>query len=92
MSTADPGPCSHAADVRIGLHLPDRVFTVGQLGPDFVILDEPAESPPGVAEIAVAIDGHRRRWPVHLPDGVTPGKPETRIARYQPAGNGSTVG
>ena len=57
-----------------------HVFSIGQLGPDFLILDNPADQPPGDGEIAVSIDGRQRRWGVRLPDGVRAGKAETRIA------------
>ena len=36
MSTANQGRSGYSADVRIELHLAERVFAVGQLGPDFV--------------------------------------------------------
>jgi hypothetical protein len=56
-----------------------HVFSIGQLGPDFLILDDPADHPPSAAEIAFSIDGRERRWTVHLPDGIVAGRPETRI-------------
>jgi len=57
----------------------DSVFTIGQLGPDFLILRDPADQPPGEAEIVVSIDGRVRRWLVQLPDGLAAAKPECRI-------------
>ena len=54
--------------------------SIGQLGPDFIILDDPADHPASEAEIAMSIDGRPRCWTVHLPDGIAAGKPETRIA------------
>jgi hypothetical protein len=62
------------------LHVNGLVLAIGQLGPDFIILDDPADHPPARAEIALSVDGRVRRWAVHLPEGVTAGKPETRIA------------
>jgi hypothetical protein len=53
---------------------------IGQLGPDFLILDDPADHPPGRAEIIMSIDGRVRRWQIVLPDGISAGKPKTRIA------------
>ena len=70
----------YSADVRMNLSVNGRTFTIGQLGPDFIILDDPADYPPSEGQIAVSIDGRERRWSVQLPDGVTAGKPETRIA------------
>jgi hypothetical protein len=57
-----------------------QVFSVGQLGPDFLILDDPADHPPAEAEITLSVDGRQRRWTVRLPDGIAAGQLETRIA------------
>jgi hypothetical protein len=57
-----------------------HLFSIGQLGPDFLMLDDPVDHPPGQAEITMSIDGRTRRWSVYLPDGIAAGKPETRIA------------
>jgi hypothetical protein len=67
------------------------VLSIGQLGPDFLILDDPADHPPAEAEITVSIDGRVKRWRVRLPDGITAGKLETRIADCPSGANGSTV-
>jgi hypothetical protein len=66
------------------LHVNGHVLAIGQLGPDFIILDAPADHPAARAEIAVSIDGRMRRWPVQLPDGIAAGKPETRIGDCPP--------
>src|ERR1700733_4781656 len=71
---------AYSADVRMELRVNGHVFSIGQLGPDFLILDDPIDHPPAVAEVAMSIDGRERRWTVQLPDGVSVGKPETRIA------------
>ena len=65
---------------------------IGQLGPDFLILKNPTDHPPSEAEIYMSIDGRARSWFVDLPDGITAGKPETRIARRISAVNGQTAG
>jgi hypothetical protein len=91
MSAANHDNCGYSADVRMELHVNGHIFAIGQLGPDFLILDNPADHPPATAEIALAIDGRVKRWPVQLPDGLSAGKPETRII-HCPSGAGSTVG
>lgn len=68
----------------------ERTFVIGQLGPDFLILRDPADHPPAAGEIIFSIDGRIRRWPVYLPDGIAAGKAETRTADYQPV-NGSAA-
>ena len=63
------------------LRVNGRVFSIGQLGPDFAILDDPADCPPAEGEISLSVDGRERRWTVRLPDGIAAGKLETRITR-----------
>jgi hypothetical protein len=83
---------SYSAEVQMELRVNGRVFSVGQLGPDFVMLDDPVEHPPADGEMMVSIDGEVKRWPVWLPDGVVPGKDRTRMverpAEGSVAGNG----
>lgn len=74
-------PGSYSADVQMELHVNGRVFDVGQLGPDFLILRDPIDHPPAQGEMMVAIDGQVKRWPVLLPDGITPSQVRTRAAR-----------
>lgn len=62
------------------LYVNGHVLSIGQLGPDFIILDNPADHLPSTAEIVLSIDGRERRWTIALPDGVAADKPETRIA------------
>jgi hypothetical protein len=71
------------------LNVNGQVLAIGQLGPDFLILREAIDHPPTDASIFLSIDGHERRWTVHLPDGIQVGKPETRICGCV---NGSAVG
>jgi hypothetical protein len=69
-----------SAEVRMELSVNGHVLSVGQLGPDFLILDSPTSHPPSKAEVAVWIDGDESRWTVHLPDGISPKMERTRIA------------
>ena len=62
------------------LRVNGHVFVIGQLGPDFMILDDPVDLPPAEGEISLSIDGRESRWSVQLPDGVAVGRLETRIA------------
>jgi hypothetical protein len=63
------------------LRMNGDVFPVAQLGPDFLILDNPTDLPPGLGEIEVWIDGRHRRWTVEVPGGVRTGERETKISR-----------
>jgi hypothetical protein len=63
------------------LHLNGHVLPIAQLGPDFLILANSVDHPPAEGEIAVSIDGHARRWPVRLDDGISATARQTRISR-----------
>ena len=81
MSISNQNNGSYSADVQMELRVNGRVFDVGQLGPDFVILRDATDHPPAQGEMMVAIDGHVKRWLVQLPDGVAAGDVKTRITR-----------
>ena len=61
------------------LRVNGRTFSIGQLGPDFLILDDPSDHPPAEGEVMVSIDGRERRWTVWLPEGVRVGRGVTEI-------------
>jgi hypothetical protein len=79
MDGASPG-LGYSAPVEMQLFLDGAVLSIGQLGPDFIILDNPTDHPPADAEIAVWIDGRERRWNVSLPEGIDAANPETKTA------------
>ena len=62
------------------LYVNGHAFVIGQLGPDFVILDDPVDHPPAEGEIIMSIDGRERRWHVHLPSGINAQQGETVIS------------
>jgi hypothetical protein len=90
MRVASSQPGGYSADVQMHLSVEGRVFDIGQLGPDFIILRDPADHPPAEAEITFSIDGRVRSWPVLLPDGISADQARTRTSDCPP-GNGSTV-
>lgn len=77
---AKPASFGHSADVRIQLNVNGFVLSVAQLGPDFLTVRDAADHPPADAEIVMSIDGEVSRWNVYLPDGISPDRPNTRIA------------
>jgi hypothetical protein len=79
--TVPTSSTGYSANIRMQLRLNGDVFSVAQLGPDFLILDNPTDLPPGLGEIEVWIDGRHRRWTVQVPDGVRGGERETKISR-----------
>jgi hypothetical protein len=80
MSIAPEKSRRHSADVQMYLSVNGHIFSIGQLGPDFLLLRDPIDHPAATGEIRLSIDGRERRWQVYLPDGMTAGKAETRIA------------
>jgi hypothetical protein len=90
MNVANPLGGGYSAAVQMHLSVNGRIFDIGQLGPDFVILRDPADHGPTEAEITFSIDGRVRRWPVMLPDGITASNAKTRTADCSSV-NGSTV-
>ncbi len=71
----------YSADVRMELHINGHVLPISHLGPDFFVLSNPIDHPPGEAEIAMTIDGDESRWPVRLPAGLSTAQRRTSIAR-----------
>jgi hypothetical protein len=82
----------HSADVRIALAVNGHVFSVAQLGPDFVVLRNPVPHPPAEAELSLSIDGQEERWRVHLIDGILVDGGDTRFCSSTGAVNGTSCG
>jgi hypothetical protein len=69
----------HSADVRMELRVNGCVFPIGQLGPNFIILDNPSAHAPTEGEIHMWIDDEFSQWRVRLPDGIDPKQTRTNI-------------
>ena len=79
MKPSNQGNGSYSADVQMDLSVNGRTFSIGQLGPNFLILDDPADHPPADGEITFSVDGRVRRWTVHLPEGIVAERARTPI-------------
>ena len=79
MEAPNPKTDGYSTDVRMQLSVNGHIFRIGQLGPDFLILDDPADHPPAEGEITMSIDGEESRWRVRLPDGVATTNTLTKI-------------
>ena len=64
-------PGGHSADVMISLMFRGQSIPVAQLGPDFLLLDGPADHAPGPASILLRVDQSEKRWDVRLPNGIS---------------------
>jgi hypothetical protein len=53
---------------------------VAQMGPDFLLLDEPFDHPPADASVVLRVDESERQWNVRLPDGISSGSKRVAIA------------
>ena len=71
----------HSAEVSMHLHLNGWALAIAQLGPDFLILEQPKEHPPANAEITLVIDGTEERWAVRLPGGLCSNNREVALAK-----------
>jgi hypothetical protein len=80
METSNLKSRGHSADVRIQLYVNGYVLPVAQLGPDFLMLRTPIDSPPSDAEITMSIDGNEQRWRIRLADGISSAQAKTPIA------------
>lgn len=49
----------------------ERSLPVVQLGPDFLLVGEPVDLPPGEASMVMQVDASERRWKVFLPNGIS---------------------
>jgi hypothetical protein len=61
----------HSAQVKMRLLVDGNSIPVAQMGPDFLILKEAIDHPPGNARIILQVDESKREWDVRLPDGIS---------------------
>jgi hypothetical protein len=73
----------YSANVRMQLQVNGSILPIGQLGPDFIILDKPAAYPPGRAEIRLSIDDWVTQWEIELPHGISGEEVMTRFVRRE---------
>ncbi len=63
------------------LVLNGQTLSIGQLGPDFLILDTPINHPPTTAILFFSIDGNERERKVSLPEGISAASERVVIAK-----------
>lgn len=73
----------HSAHVEIGLRVNGILLPVAQMGPDFLLMDNPIELPPGEASLFLQVDESKREWNVYLPEGISPKSKRVAIAKSQ---------
>ena len=70
----------HSAQVKIRLVVNGSSIAVAQMGPDFLLVDEPINYPPGEASVVLQVDQSERRWNVRLPEGISAESKRVAIA------------
>jgi hypothetical protein len=80
MNTPNLERQAHSADVQMHLSVNGHMLSIGHLGPDYVILDDPIDHPPTDAQISLSVDGKERRWAVRLVEGSSASQARTRIS------------
>ena len=70
----------HSALVRMRLLLNGVSFRIAQMGPDFLLVDSPADHPPAHATIEMQVDDSQQSWEVNLPYGMKAGEERVTIA------------
>jgi hypothetical protein len=68
---------AHSAQVKMRLILNGTVLRITHMGPDFVLVESPADYPPGEASIFLKVDDSESQWKVKLPKGIS--KDSTRV-------------
>lgn len=61
----------HSSRVNMRLLFNGHSLPVAQIGPDFILVDEPVNHPPTAASVIFQVDESERRWDVQLPDGLS---------------------
>jgi hypothetical protein len=72
---------AHSADVRMHLLLNGHTLRIGQMGPNFLLLDDTIDHAPADADIVLSVDGKTDRWTVRLPNGLHAGQKHILISK-----------
>jgi hypothetical protein len=60
-----------SADVKLQLHVGERTYEIGHLGPGFALLGEAQPISATQAELETIIDGQSTRWPIRITSPTT---------------------
>ena len=75
---ADQNHGAHSAQVEMQLIINGSALSVTHMGPDFLLLESPADQLPCQATLVLQVDDSERRWQVRLPEGIS--KDSQRVA------------
>jgi hypothetical protein len=74
-----------SADIRLDLVIGDRSVPLAKVGPNYAVLQERIDIPPGTAAILLMkVDGREHRWEIVLEHGIVPFEDTFgyRVTRY----------
>ena len=71
----------HSAIVKMHLVVDGRRLRIGQMGPNYLIMDDTLDHPPGEAEIIFSVDGRVEQWTVRLPNGLRSDQNHVLVSR-----------
>ncbi len=69
---------AHSAKVEMQLIVNGESISITHMGPDFVLIDSPADHPPCEAAVYLRVDDSESQWKVRLPQGIS--KNSKRVA------------
>lgn len=75
----------YSAELSGYLEVGPSKFALGQLGPEYLILRDPAAVPGGRGEIVMLVDGEESRYAVLLPGDTSPTDLKIPYQRLTPA-------
>ncbi len=71
----------HSARVNLRLLVNGLSLPVAQLGPDFLLIDNPVNHAPAVASVVMEVDQSESRWNVRLPAGMSATSSRVQISQ-----------
>ncbi len=69
---------AHSAQAEMRLFIDGASIGITHMGPDFLLVESPADHPPGEASISLKVDDSESQWKVRLPEGMS--KTSHRVA------------
>jgi hypothetical protein len=69
---------AHSAIVEMELIINGTSIGITHMGRDFVLIESPADHPPGEADLMLNVDESKSQWKVRLPGGIS--KDSKRVA------------
>jgi hypothetical protein len=79
MESAIPRGENHSAVVHMELRLDGQVVPIAQMGPDYIVVEQPFDHSPAEADVLLRIDESESVWRVWLVEGISAKRQKTMI-------------